>query len=373
MRAEAVTTGRHLREQRVALASFASVTVLIIVFLLRDASAFVNSAQDELIGHLGASGGFTLAASGTYLVLRRQRPNLLTILIAGAAVTVGAELAQGLAPSRGIELRDIAAGFGGVLIAAVGIEVILLLFSLLTAQRIHTIVSAIAALILLVLLVIGFAPDTVSGASPDGESCPFTTIDGSGQRITIGADPAIENGCLETAAGGLGLFALDGASTSNDDSVLVSSPLDQLADRLDETRRLVVTAEFTSGEFSDEVRQPGVLLILRSDEAGDLLQIRTRDQNAQVIGPRVVSPYAALSYSEVFEPATRYVLRTELTASELRVFVDDELVATTGVDPGWLDTFAEADGAQDLTLYIGNTPSVIRPFRGVVEWIEINT
>lgn len=369
---ESVAKRRPTTSGWLPLVAFASVSALIIVFLLRDASAFVNSAQDELIGHVGASGGFTVAASGTHLTLRRTRPALLTVLLAGAAIGIAAELAQGLVPDRGIELSDIATGFGGVLIAGVGIEVVLRTFTHMATLRIHTAVAAAASVVLAILLVFDLAPQTLAEARPDGTSCPLTTLSDA-QRIEIGPDPSFEDACLRTDAGGLGLFGPGGTNRLNDESVLVSSGLTQLASDILNERRLVITIGFTTADFGEDVRRAGVMISLRSDQAGELLQVRTRDASTQVMAPNLVQPYRSLSYTELLEANTEHQLQVELTGTELLVRLDDELVASNRVDPAWLDLFDEANDTDDLTLYIGNSPNRSSPFRGVIEWVEIGT
>jgi hypothetical protein len=99
--------------KRLALGAFAAVTALIAIFLLRDTSAFVNSPEDELFGHAGASSCLTVAAACALLVALSKQPSLLIVLVLSATTTVAAELAQWLMPDRRIELSDIAAGFSG--------------------------------------------------------------------------------------------------------------------------------------------------------------------------------------------------------------------------------------------------------------------
>ena len=358
----------------IALAPFAAVAILIAIFLLRDASAFVNSARDELIGHLGASAGLTVAVAGALLVLLHRRPPLPTVLIGGAAMTFLLEVAQVFAPNRGFELRDLASGLGGVLVAGLCVEFVLYRFDLPTAQGIHSVIAVVASLVLAVMLVFDLAPETLEGAAPDGTSCPLTTIDGQGERIVLGeTTQSIDNRCLRSSVGGLGLFGPDDVTSLTNESILISSPLDQLGRNVLASERLDISTEFvTDGFILDDEAAPGVIMSLRSSW-GELLQLRTRNQTTEVVGPSLAAPYRSVSYTEALLPNTRHQLRVELTADTMTTFIDGQLVATNTVDPAWLDVLGEPGATEDLTLYIGNSPSLALPFGGLIEWIEIST
>ncbi len=356
-------------ERRFELFAFAAVTILIAVFLLRDASAFVNNAQDELIGHVGASGGFTVAAAGTLIIFRGARPSLLLVVVAGAVITIAGELAQGLVPDRGVELRDIVTGFGGVLLAGIVIELLLRSLALLPALRIHALAAGVASIVLAVLLIFDLAPETILTAAPDGESCPLTAITGAGERITIGDDIAVTNGCFRSESGGFGLFGPDDARSLRDDTVLVSSELTDLTEAIASTGRVVLRTEFTTDSFPEDVRRTGTIAILFSEEAGELLQVRTHDTRIEVYGPSAPDPFRSALLSQVLEENRTYAAEIELDGGSLTTRIDGEIVATTAIDPDWVEVLEE----DALRLLIGNGRARTLPFHGVIEWIEVDT
>jgi len=141
-------------ERRLAQASFVAVTVLIGSFLLQGASSLVASAHRELIGHVGASAGFTVAASGMWLLIGGQRPSLQTILHVGVAVTIAAELAQMLSPTRVVQLKDIAMGMAGVLIAGLVSDAVLSRNPPRRSLGIHASATGIASAVLFAMLVL---------------------------------------------------------------------------------------------------------------------------------------------------------------------------------------------------------------------------
>ena len=356
-------------EGPLALAAFAAVTALIIFFLLRDASDLVNSTQDELLGHVGASAGFTVAGAGTLIVWRRRQPSLLLVLLTGAVLTLAGELAQGLVPARGVELRDIASGFSGVLIAGIVIEALLKAVSLQRALRAHATTAALAAVVLAVVLVVDLTPASVYSATPDGATCPRTTLTGDGDRISIGADLAGSNSCVQTEVGGFGVFGNEGADTLTEDTVLVSSTLNDLSMRIRSSGKTTIRTAFTTGLFPETAPKAGVILILQSPAAGQLLQIRTRGARIEVFGPiRPGFPRAA-ALPQALEEDTRHEIEVELSAGELTIHLDGRRVATASVDPVWMEAFV----ADDLQLLIGNSTNRTLPFHGTIEWIEIDT
>ena len=357
------------RLARFALACFVCFAGLIGFFLLRSGSSVVSSPQMEMLGHVGASGGLTLSAIGVWLALDNKLPTMLQVLMAGAVATLVFEFAQGLVPARVVELQDILVGFGGVLIAA---TVIGLIFERLPARALqaHTALAAVGCLALIGLLVFEAGPQPADSAAPDGDTCPLTMVTGDrGERIAIGAEPGVENGCFLTEHGGFGLFSDNGRLGG--EAVLVSSPLEELLERVANTESLSIRAQIQTPPFEDEVPPPSVITSIRMEDGRELAHLRARRERVNLAAPGLNEQLRSSTFTTGLPLDSVVTIEARYEADRMLILIDDEIVSDNTINPGWVDEIRLAAAAgEGLTIYIANAPHGRWPFQGTIDWVE---
>jgi len=344
------------------LVPFLASAILIGIFLLGDARSFVSSQNDEVLGHAGASAGLTLAASGTFLVLRRRAATAVLVMMLGIAATVILELAQFLAPGRGVQLQDVFAGFAGVLLATLGIEVLRTRLSVEQLSQLLALVSAVGSVVMVVMLLAVPTPRNIVTARPDGNTCPVTQISGGGNRLDLGPGLMAVDGCIRTRLGGLALIGE--TDTFDEASVLTTSTLPELGRTISGTRELHVRTQITTGS---EVG--GTVFMLWQNQSGQILQLRTPGGSLETLGPNTIDSVRSSALSAGLFPNTTYQIDILLTETTLSSQIDGVEVARTTVDPSWVDTI----DSDELQLLIGNIGNRKLPFVGTIDWIEVRS
>ena len=353
--------------QTATLAIFIALAALVSVVLLLDVNALVLGRPGEILNHVTASAGFTLAASGIFLALAKSRPPALVLMAVGAMITISLEIVQVLIPARHAEVDDLLAGLSGVLLATIVIEAALQLWDHRVALHVHRFAAGLGAIGLAVLLVVNGSPGTLQTSQPNGETCPRTAIPAAGARLTIGRNAVIHEGCLHTESGGLGLMGKATADDLFDRSVLVSSELAELRDHMHDSGKLHVRMEIVTDDFHTDGR--AMIALLRTNDGRHVVSIASSQNRLAVAGPNLTDLGQANVGAPRLLPDSQHIVDVILSPSELAVHVDGHEISRAVVDPDWYLELAN----EDLQLLVGNNAHRSRPFHGVVEWIELSS